>query len=126
MPPALVLLSPCAMRLVDGGKEDFGPQRAQRSRAVIEAYRQMAAEEGVEFVSLADIPTSEDGIHFDIETLAAIGDLVTEAVAKVLGCSAAPCAPRPNAEPEPGPTNRAGARRRPAPPPRGGPRERRP
>ena len=83
-PPALVLISPPAMRLVDSLHEDFGPQRAAKSLAVIEAYRKLAEEEGVEFISLVDVPTSEDGLHFDIESSAAIGGLVVRAVAKVL------------------------------------------
>lgn len=97
-PPALVLLSPPAMRLVEM-HDDFGPHRAARSLAVIEAYRRLAEEEGAEFVSLADVPTSEDGLHFDVEASAAIGGLVALAAARALGTGPLQ---EPGAEPGPG------------------------
>mmetsp|Transcript_67960 Transcript_67960/g.198863 ORF Transcript_67960/g.198863 Transcript_67960/m.198863 type:complete len:244 (+) Transcript_67960:91-822(+) len=83
-PPQVLLVSPPLVRLTDV-HPGFGPERERRSAGAIAAYRELAEEEGVGFVNLTDVPTSEDGLHFDQAGAAMIGEKVAEKAAALLG-----------------------------------------
>mmetsp|Transcript_136967 Transcript_136967/g.292564 ORF Transcript_136967/g.292564 Transcript_136967/m.292564 type:complete len:264 (-) Transcript_136967:42-833(-) len=85
--PMIVLVSTPVVRVTEL-HEDFGPERKERSSALIKAYEVLAKDEGLSgFVSLADVPTSDDGLHFDETSSRAIGEAVTEKVAAALVAS---------------------------------------
>jgi len=83
--PQVVLVSPPLVRLTEA-HPDFGPERERRSAGTIAAYKQLADTEKLGgFVSLTEVPTSEDGLHFDEASSEKIGAMVAEKVAAVLG-----------------------------------------
>lgn len=85
-PPEIVLMSPPAVKLVKDVHDDFGPERAERSLKTINEYRKLAEKEGLAgFVSLEEVPVSEDGLHFDENGARVIADLAAEKVSTALG-----------------------------------------
>eukprot|EP00929_Paragymnodinium_shiwhaense_P102984 TRINITY_DN6624_c0_g1_i3.p1 TRINITY_DN6624_c0_g1~~TRINITY_DN6624_c0_g1_i3.p1 ORF type:complete len:229 (-),score=43.09 TRINITY_DN6624_c0_g1_i3:164-850(-) len=83
--PKIVLVSPPLVRKVEL-HVDFGDEREARSRATIDKYEELARDECLDgFVSLADVRTSEDGLHFDEKGASEIAGKVADTVRKALG-----------------------------------------